>query len=374
MDFMMDPILIGVGFAGIILAAARHDYFLLMWIIPFLSFEYFIGFVQFFHIIPVLPAFCIGMSRLVVDLSEKTRRIRLQKLLPYVSITGVGIFGLASTVAIITPNITTPNFEAIAFISQYLQNSSADSDIDGGKITVISNPFYLWIPQKVFNLDHIFLGFLSIPDIITERTIFIVDDSFRGVTTWSNQQGQRLHMLYDPHNVFKLSSLKASLPRGNPINIMLAYPLRSAIEKGQQFNLLNQTGDWITDNYAKVSLSNKTLIIAVDTNDTVRKFNRAHLNTQILASWNPSIILDLIYSSKSVRGSASFHLEIKNPAGKNIFDVLLENTNGKLISQRFFLSKSVTNTPIDFRFYIQTEGAGKHTLTVKKSDIIKLTN
>ena len=111
-------------------------------------------------------------------------------------------------------------------------------------------------------------------------------------------------------------------------------------------------------------------MIVVDTNDTARKFNRALLSTQFDALGNTPIFLDLTYSSRSGKGIASFHTEIKNPDGKKIFDVVLENTNGKVISQRYLLSKSVINAPIDFRFYIQTEGSGEHALTVKKANII----
>ncbi len=89
-DLMMDPLLIGVGFAAIIFAAAKRDYLLALWTIPFLSFEILIGFVQIFHIIPILPALCIGISKLIVDLSEKTKRIGIQRILPYIVITGIG--------------------------------------------------------------------------------------------------------------------------------------------------------------------------------------------------------------------------------------------------------------------------------------------
>ena len=143
-----------------------------------------------------MPAFCIGASRLVVYLSEKAKASRILRLLPYIAITAVVIFGLTSTVAMITPNITLPNFQAIAFISQYLQSHSADSDTADERLTVIANPFYLWIPEKVFHLDHTYLGFLSVSDIKTAKTIFIVDDSFRSVITWSNQQGRRLHQTH----------------------------------------------------------------------------------------------------------------------------------------------------------------------------------
>jgi 4-hydroxybenzoate polyprenyltransferase len=57
-----------------IFAASKADYFLLLWIIPFLIFLYFIGWVLIYHLIPLIPALCIAAARLIVDLPKKTKK------------------------------------------------------------------------------------------------------------------------------------------------------------------------------------------------------------------------------------------------------------------------------------------------------------
>ncbi|MGH9988667.1 MAG: hypothetical protein ACRD8W_32455, partial [Nitrososphaeraceae archaeon] len=53
--FRIDPVLMLLGLAGLIFAIVARDRFLLLWIIPFLAFEYLVGYVFFFHLIPLFP-------------------------------------------------------------------------------------------------------------------------------------------------------------------------------------------------------------------------------------------------------------------------------------------------------------------------------
>ena len=79
-------------------------------------------------------------------------------LLSFIIISGIAIFGLASTTMIIATNDNSSYFEAAAFVVRYLHNdtnSNADDNYyNNNKITVISNPFYSWIPLDVFHLNH----------------------------------------------------------------------------------------------------------------------------------------------------------------------------------------------------------------------------
>src|SRR5262249_28231743 len=58
--FSIDPLLVSIGFAGLVFTAIRKDFFPLLWICPFLIFSYFIGWVQYFHLMLIFPAFCIS--------------------------------------------------------------------------------------------------------------------------------------------------------------------------------------------------------------------------------------------------------------------------------------------------------------------------
>ena len=69
--FQMDPVITVGGIAGIIFACLRRDFFPLVWVAPFLVFSYFIGWVQYFHMIVLFPAFCIAFAVLINSIQMK---------------------------------------------------------------------------------------------------------------------------------------------------------------------------------------------------------------------------------------------------------------------------------------------------------------
>ena len=142
----------------------------------------------------IFPAFCIAPAVIIVDLSKKAGNVKVEKLPPFVVISAIGFFGLASTTMLITQNDTSPYFKAEAFLTKYLLYNSNE------KITVISNPFYLWIPQYVFHLDHDYYGFLGVREINTKNLILIVDDDFRNLISFDDDYESRLHKMYESYD------------------------------------------------------------------------------------------------------------------------------------------------------------------------------
>ena len=58
-----DPVLLILGIAGFVfVAVTRKDYIFLIWVIPFLALFYVVDYVSHFHMIPLIPAFCIGAA------------------------------------------------------------------------------------------------------------------------------------------------------------------------------------------------------------------------------------------------------------------------------------------------------------------------
>ena len=49
--FKLDPILLILGLAGFVFPALRKDYFVLLWLAPFVIFTLLIGFVRDFHLL-----------------------------------------------------------------------------------------------------------------------------------------------------------------------------------------------------------------------------------------------------------------------------------------------------------------------------------
>ena len=174
--FQTDPVLLVLGMVGLIYAAIKRDFFLLLWIIPYIIFLHFIGYVQYFYWIPVLPAFSIAAARLIVDLPNKISKKRIQKILPFIIISAIGIFGLVSTTMLITTNVSS-QFQAAAFVARYLGDSSTGSK----DATIISSPIYSWIFGYIYNKTA--YGFSDFRDLLflpikTGKILLISDQHF----------------------------------------------------------------------------------------------------------------------------------------------------------------------------------------------------
>jgi hypothetical protein len=147
-NFQLDPVLLLLSFAGLVFVAIKRDLFLLLWIIPFLIFLYLIGFVSQWHFIPIIPSACIAAGRLIEYISNIVKNKMAQKILPFIIVSGIAVFGLTSTAItlMVTTSANSSYFEAAAFVVKYLHNGNSNTtgNFGNNKITVISNPFYSW--------------------------------------------------------------------------------------------------------------------------------------------------------------------------------------------------------------------------------------
>ena len=113
--FRIDPLLMILGFASLVYIIIKRDLFLILWIVPFEIWLYFIGFSSFFHLIPLFPAFCISIAKMILDLTSKINNSSRRKILQYGIISGIAIFGLVNTTILITTNINATHFNATSF-------------------------------------------------------------------------------------------------------------------------------------------------------------------------------------------------------------------------------------------------------------------
>jgi len=223
-DFKIDSVLIILGMAGLVFAAIKRDFFLLLWAIPFLVFLYLIGFVSYWHLIPLIPAFCIAAARLIVNLSNKINNKKIvQQILPFATILGIGIFGLVNTTILITSSNNSSYFQAAAFVAQYLaNNNNKDADNNYHKITVIANPFYLWIPEYVFHLDHDYIGYYDSIPIWTRKVLLVFDDGLiEGLK--HHQAARQLEKIQRNSNLYSSSKIATFETNAHNYNRVSAY-------------------------------------------------------------------------------------------------------------------------------------------------------
>jgi hypothetical protein len=120
-----DPILPILGASGLIFTIIKRDFFILLWTVPFLIFLYGIGFVSYWHLIPLLPPLCISAGNFIEVLARKVKHETIRQTLPFVAIASLGVFGMAYLLTII---ITGDN-------SSYIQAEASLFDILVWKIT-----------------------------------------------------------------------------------------------------------------------------------------------------------------------------------------------------------------------------------------------
>jgi hypothetical protein len=208
--FEVDPILLLIGIAGIIFAAVKKDFFLLLWTVPYLIFLQLIGFSSVVHLASLLPPFCVAAARMIVDLSDNisNSKKKLQQILPFAIISGIGIIGLVSITLLIITNPNSNYFNVYAFIVQHLPD---DRDIDNSnedQVTIIGRYWaksYSWIPQYVFH-----------------KNIELVRDSSKNI-------------ILDP----SLYSNKTSLPKDEKIILI--------VDRGMKHNILS--GDMASEDH-----------------------------------------------------------------------------------------------------------------------------
>jgi hypothetical protein len=168
-----DPVLFIMGIAGIAFCIFKKDYFILMWFVPFMILLLAIGYNQYFYVIPVLPIFCISASVLIAKATMLVKKEKISKSLVIMIVLGIGVFGLANTLLIITTNITSAEFQATSYVLQNVKNGDKET-------TILASPSYSWIFNYVFHKENVLADYsiiLSRP-IDTPKVVLVDDPHF----------------------------------------------------------------------------------------------------------------------------------------------------------------------------------------------------
>jgi aldose sugar dehydrogenase len=209
--FKIDPVLTTLGIAGLVYAAIKKDLVLLLWTIPFTVFLQFIGYVSFFHLIPLIPVFCIAASKLVVDLSGRIRNQNVKRMTPFIFLSAVGLFGIISTTMLITQNLTSSFFDLYSFIAGVIPDGDKNNNSNNTttKMTVIGSIHYFWIPKYVLDKDNQFYeSYYSWKPFDTKDFLLISDRQFDQLISDKNTDWRkvRLEGLYEESH--KIASFK----------------------------------------------------------------------------------------------------------------------------------------------------------------------
>jgi len=302
-DFLrIDPVMALLGIAGIVYAALKRDFFILLWAIPLLILLSLTAGTSYYLLLPIFPALCIGAASLI-ELSKDIPRIKISQMLPYFIIAIVGMFGLIASTALITTSSNSSYFNAAAFLTKYLQDIGT-INTNNDKITVISDPFFLWMPQYVFHLNHEYVPFYMLVSINTDKVAYVIDKNFLD----GLPANEIFKKFYDSYGAKKQQVFKIGDPINYGVMVELSEHTPDSRLLNSSANLIDMNHTWSPINGANVS-QDGMLQIRMNNNNTDKIYSGAVLHTQISLKEKP-LLLYLKYGTKSISGNASFFAEI----------------------------------------------------------------
>jgi hypothetical protein len=335
--------------------------------VPYAVFLYFVGFVTIFHLLPLIVGFSIASGSFISDMTQKIApNKRLGQVSPYVIIAAIGVIGIIGTSALLLKDQTSHHFEAAVYVSKYMQKRTLQYDHTANVTTVIASPFYLWIPKYKFHMDnYLEWGIKKVED---QTAISIVDDTFAKALS-SNKDTDRLYKKI--YRLFETKKIAIFGDRSGTDSItLLSTDLsRLNIPNSGKLNLINQDHQWEPTTGLKLSKTNRSLDMIIETNTTDKQFNMGVLNTDLELAERP-VLLSLEYASKSFFGNATFLLQVKEKDHDKYWTQLLDYTSGHFKKELFVLPDYIIGNPVEVRLTTVTEGPGQHGLVVREAIIV----
>jgi hypothetical protein len=191
-DFwIIDPILFLFSIAGLVFAIIKRDLFVLLGLIPYLIFVYLIGWFPYYHLILILPIFCIGAGAMLQDVLGRVKNKQTLRFVPYVIIFGVSLFGLVNSALLVTTslNMNTAYIQAMtALVKQLNKEDNLNDDSDAKEnVLIVGRNTYSWIPQYVFHREfdtlsrfNFFTTRTNDTENIEVKKIILIEDSYSG--------------------------------------------------------------------------------------------------------------------------------------------------------------------------------------------------
>jgi hypothetical protein len=196
----MDPVLLVLGSIGIVFSIIKRDFFLALWVAPLLILLLILGYVSYWFFIPLLGAFAIGGALLIVRTVAIFRSQRIRKGLLMCIFTSISIFGVVSTVMIITTEMNNTFYQTVSsIVSQSFESKVADDD---DKLIVIGNR---WVPSFSWLLNFVYLRDVDYEKFYLEQSpqdtgkiLMVVDKALLDFLRDENQDNKKgLQLMYD---------------------------------------------------------------------------------------------------------------------------------------------------------------------------------
>ena len=232
--YWIDPVILILGLLGLAYALIRKELFTVLGIVPFLTFLYFKGYVEYFYIVPVFPLFCISAAWLLVDapllISHKLRRPSLSKYTfgTVIIIAIVSGIGIISTSMLLVIDASRAQIQAATVVSRYLADN----------VTLISSPVYSWVPLYVFNYSQTPESFWDVPEgkVQYDYVIILADSHLKRIM---KRELVNLYSIYNSTTL--LSHLKSETIDYDKRNYQYPYTNLLRMKEGASVDIRNGT-------------------------------------------------------------------------------------------------------------------------------------
>jgi hypothetical protein len=235
--FQIDPVLLILAAAGFIYLELKRDRFILLWIAPYFIFLSLIGWVALFHWILLIPAFCMAAAAVVEAISKKMTLKIVGSSSQLAVVSAIGIFGLISTIMLITNNLNDSYLDLYSFtVSQLQENAKVDSPI-----TVIGGQrakALMWIPSYVFHNNNVVFRDADNPNddfkelVKTSRFLLLADSDLlsRLKSPLQNEIEARIAKFYYNSSDTKATFIDGESDRYNFMNMLDNYGFGRFVE------------------------------------------------------------------------------------------------------------------------------------------------
>jgi Dolichyl-phosphate-mannose-protein mannosyltransferase len=264
----MDPVLMAFGVAGLIYVVIKRDYFILLWVFPYLLLIYFLNWVYFFHMIPIIAAFCISGTMLLFDVFKRLQNEWISKVVSFTVFGAIIIFGFVNSTLLVTQDGNASDFKLISLVTKYLPYRYNGVDNGSQKVTLIgpNGAFIIyWISNEVFNRNIDFKWYESRrdyvePPIKTDKFLMITDwdmrRDFNGNST--KVQIEYTSQLYNKTKLFGVFYNNTSLPDLNK------YPYTNILDEVSELKKSTRGIQWnapitLQGNYSLSSLGKNNI-------------------------------------------------------------------------------------------------------------------
>jgi len=200
--YEIDPVLVVLGATGVIYGAIKRDFFLVIWLLPYILFIVLIGYSQYIHLAFLLPGLSMGAANLIERISSTFKRLSKsqpitnveRKLTDFLEsdppqktqlyqdsknrniifrfifskaaflfVSAIAVFGLINTTILISTDVNSSFFSGYASLVRHLPETADGEDEVEDNVKVIGprrwGANFFWIPKYVFNKDIEFFDY-----------------------------------------------------------------------------------------------------------------------------------------------------------------------------------------------------------------------